>query len=429
MDVIETASRQHNVDQVTPVQGSAPLAGLRVVEITSIYSGPLAGVLLAELGAEVIKVESNHRPDLIRNSTQGPHGLSTVFYALNRGKRFVSIDGSTVDGRALLVDLVCGADIFLHNMRTGKPEGIGLDYEELAKRNPRLIYAAISGLGTEGPDAHQPVYDYVIQARLGMVDYQRSITTGRSSLISQVLVDKTTAQATVQGILAALYVRERTGLGQRVDVPMLGAGLHFQWSDAMGPRFTEVNPAVDPKNLPAHFIQLPSAALLVIQGSDGGEIACSPALPPWDGFAIALDRPEWIVDDRFIDAATRAVFLPELLGEINAAAAMFTAEELLARFQENGVASGPVQRRWDVHNDRQIKALDLIVERDVEGLGTLRQPRPMWHFGESKALVTSSMGRTGEHTLDVLREAGLTEETIASLLASGAIAVPASLPD
>jgi crotonobetainyl-CoA:carnitine CoA-transferase CaiB-like acyl-CoA transferase len=424
MDLTESASREQTTDQAAPAQGGAPLAGLRVVEITSIYSGPLAGVLLAELGAEVIKVESHDRPDLIRNSTQGPHGLSTVFYALNRGKRFVSIDGSTVDGRALLVDLVCGADIFLHNMRPGKPEGIGLDYEELAKRNPRLIYAAISGLGTEGPDAHQPVYDYVIQARIGMVDYQRNITTGRSSLISQVLVDKTTAQATVQGILAALYVRERTGLGQRVDVPMLGAGLHFQWSDAMGPRFTEVNPAVDPKNIPAHFIQLPSAALLVIQGSDGGEIACSPALPPWDGFAIALDRPEWIVDERFIDATLRAVHLPDLLGEINDAAAMFTADELLARFQENGVASGPVQRRWDIHNDRQIKALDLIVESEVEGLGTLRQPRPMWHFGESKALVTSSMGRTGEHTFEVLREAGLSEETIASLLASGAIAAP-----
>ena len=343
MDLTESASREQTTDRAAPAQGAAPLAGLRVVEITSIYSGPLAGVLLAELGAEIIKVESHHRPDLIRNSTQGPHGLSTVFYALNRGKRFVSIDGSTVEGRALLVDLVCGADIFLHNMRPGKPEGIGLDYEELAKRNPRLIYAAISGLGTEGPDAHQPVYDYVIQARIGMADYQRNITTGRSSLISQVLVDKTTAQATVQGILAALYVRERTGFGQRVDVPMLGAGLHFQWPDAMGPRFTEVNPAIDPKNIPAHFIQLPSAALLVIQGSDGGEIACSPALPPWDGFAIALDRPEWIVDERFIDAATRAVFLPDLLGEINAAAAMFTADELLARFQENGVASGPVQ--------------------------------------------------------------------------------------
>ncbi len=141
-----------------------------------------------------------------------------------------------------------------------------------------------------------------------------------------------------------------------------------------------------------------------------------------DGCVI---RPsEGIVDERFIDAALRAVHLPELLGEINEAAAAFTADELLARFQENGVASGPVHRRWDVHNDRQIKALDLIVEREVEGLGTLRQPRPMWHFGESKALVTSSMGRTGEHTLEVLRDAGLTEETIAGLLSCGAIAVP-----
>lgn len=150
--------------------GAAPLEGIKVVEITSIYSGPLAGLLLAELGADVIKVESVDKPDLIRNRTQGPHGVSTVFYALNRGKRFVSIDATTPRGRALFADLVAGADVFLHNIRPGKPEAIGLGYDELAVHNPRLVYAAISGLGHEGPDSDQRVYDYVVQARVGMVD-------------------------------------------------------------------------------------------------------------------------------------------------------------------------------------------------------------------------------------------------------------------
>lgn len=408
---------------------SAPLAGIKVVEITSIYSGPLAGVLLAELGAEVVKVESTAKPDLVRNQGGSPYGVSPVFYALNRGKRFLSLDASTQTGRQLLGDLVAGADIFLHNMRPGKPEAIGVGYEEASSRNPRLIYAAISGLGTEGPDADQPVYDYVVQARIGMVDYQRDVS-GKASLISQVLVDKTTAQAAVQGILAALYVRERTGKGQRVDLPMLGVGLHFQWPDAMGPFRSQVDPNIPPDALPAHMLQMPAAALVVVTTSDGGEIACSPALPPFDGFAIAFDRPDWIVDDRFSEATTRAFNFPAFYAEMTEAATRFTAVELMARLKENGVAAGPVAKRKDVHNDPQIKHLGLILERTSDFIGSVRQPHPMWHFGDTPAVVTTSIGFTGQHSTEVLEEAGLSRVEIDAHIANGIVvqADPAPRP-
>ncbi len=404
--------------------GAAPLEGIKVVEITSIYSGPLAGLLLAELGADVIKVESVDKPDLIRNRTQGPHGVSTVFYALNRGKRFVSIDATTPRGRALFADLVAGADVFLHNIRPGKPEAIGLGYDELAVRNPRLVYAAISGLGHEGPDSDQRVYDYVVQARVGMVDYQRAVDTGKASLISQVVVDKTTAQATVQAILAALYVRERTGKGQRIDLPMLGVGLHFEWPDAMAPNFTEVTPSAAPSSLPRHIQQLPAAALVVVVAGDGGEIVCSPALPPFDGFCIAFDRTDWIVDDRFADAMTRALHLPEFVGEMDAAALRFTAAELLARLEENGVACGPVRSRSAIHEDAQIRHLGLLSEHDTGFVGTVRQPHPMWHFSVTPAQITTSMGRTGEHTCEVLAELGVSADEIAQLLRDGVAFAP-----
>ena len=401
------------------MDSTAPLAGINVIEITSIYSGPLAGVLLAELGANVVKVESPTKPDLVRNQGAGPFGVSPTFYALNRGKRFVSIDATTAEGRKVLVDLVSKADVFLHNIRPGKPEAIGLGYEDLAALNPRLIYAAISGLGTEGSDASQPVYDYVVQARIGMVDYQRDISTGKASLISQVVVDKTTAQAAVQGILAALYVRERTGKGQRIDLPMIGCGLHFEWSDAMGGFFSQVTPAIPREALPMHMLHMPAAALVVVTTSDGGEIACSPALPPFDGFAIAFDRPDWILDERFAENTPRAFNFPAFREELTAAALNFTTAELLARLEANGVASGPVQLRGDVHNDPQIKHLDLIVERDTEQLGRVRQPRPMWHFGQTPAEVTSTIGTTGQHTREVLAEAGLSPEAVNQLIASG----------
>jgi crotonobetainyl-CoA:carnitine CoA-transferase CaiB-like acyl-CoA transferase len=403
---------------------NAPLAGIRVVEITSIYSGPFAGMILAELGAEVIKVESTGKPDLIRNiGGTDPFQVSPVFYSLNKGKRFVSIDASTPRGAELLADLVASADVFLHNIRPGKPDRIGLRHEELVARNPRLIYAEITGLGSTGPDAGQPVYDYVIQARSGMVDYQRDVSTGQASLISQVLVDKTSAQAAVQGILAALYVRERTGQGQRVEVPMLGVGMHFHWPDAMA-LLSEVSPAIPVSMFPPHMLLMPAAGLVVLRTSDGGEVACSPLLPPYDGFAIALDRPEWVVDER-LQGLNRMLNFPAFKAEMDAAAARFTTEELLARFRENDVAAGPVVRRSEIHNDPQVQHLGLITEQDTgTPIGTVRQPAPMWRFEATPAERVSSIGRVGADTRAVLAAMGLSEVDLDALGADGVIAWP-----
>ncbi|MFM7535805.1 MAG: CaiB/BaiF CoA transferase family protein [Acidimicrobiales bacterium] len=404
------------------MSSDSPLAGIRVVEVTSIYSGPFAGMILAELGAEVIKVASAGKPDLIRNiGGTDPYQVSPVFYSLNKGKRFVSIDASTERGAGLLADLVAGADVFLHNIRPGKPDRIGLRFEDLSARNPRLIFAEISGLGSSGPDSGEPVYDYVIQARSGMVDYQRDVTTGQASLIGQVIVDKTSALAAVQGILAALYVRERTGRGQRVEVPMLGVGMHFHWPDAMA-LLSQVEPAIPLGLLPPHMLQMPAAGLVVIRTADGGEIACSPLLPPYDGFAIALDRPDWVVDER-LQGLGRAINFPAFKAEIDEAAARFTTEELLARFKENDVAAGPVVRRTEIHNDPQAQHLGLIVEHDAgEGLGRVRQPAPMWHFGSSAAERVTSIGRTGADTRAVLGELGVSDAELDVLAADGVIA-------
>jgi crotonobetainyl-CoA:carnitine CoA-transferase CaiB-like acyl-CoA transferase len=398
---------------------TAPLAGIRVVEVTSIYSGPMAGMMLAELGAEVIKLESPNKPDMIRNAFFGPHGLSPHFYALNRGKKFVSVDAATIEGREVVQQLVATADVFLHNIRPEKPEVIGLGYAELSAANPRLIYVAISGYGNDGPLADQPAYDYAVQARVGMVDYQRDVSTGKASLISQVVIDKTSAQAAVQGVLAALYMRERSGIGQRVDIPMLGVGLHFEWPDAMAPHFSQVIPTMPHEGMPSHMFQVPAAALLVLTTSDGGEIACSPAMPPFDGFAVALDRPDWVVDERFSENISRMINLPALLAEITEAAVAFTREDLLARFAENGVACGPVNRRSDVLDDAQIRHLGLISEADALMLGTVRQPAPMWHFSESAAERTTHIAVTGGDTREVLTSLGIADSQVSDLLARG----------
>ena len=399
----------------------APLAGIRVVESTSIYSGPFAGLMLGELGAEVIKVESVAKPDLVRNRTgDQPLGVSPAFYSLNRGKRFVSVDASMPAGREVFVRLAASADVYVHNMRPGKENAIGASYEELSAKNPRLVYVAISGLGSSGVDSRLPVYDYVIQARVGMVDYQRD-DNDKAALLSQVLVDKSAANAAVQATLAALLVRERTGRGQRIDISMLGVGLSFGWPDVMSYFLSELNPQFPYDMLPPYVQRAPSSALMVLRTQDG-EIVVSPALPPFDGLAIAFDRPDWVTDDRFAGASARLFNVPALKAEMVEAASKFTTDELLARLAENDVAAGPVQKRGELHRDPLIASR--LTEIEVEHLGTIRQPVPMWDFGDSHAIATTTMGRVGEHTRAVLGELGLSDTDMAALRAAGAIAWP-----
>jgi len=404
-------------------QTNSPLAGIKVVEITSIYSGPMAGMMLGELGAQVVKVESPGSPDPLRASGlgPGPDGVNSIFYSLNRGKRFCSIDAKTDRGRELLFDLVAGADVFIHNMRPGKAEGLGLDYDALSKLNPGIIYGAITGHGPEGPEAHLPAYDYVVQAKLGMVDYQRD-REGRGDLVRQVVVDKTSANALVQGVLAALYMREKTGRGQRVDIPMVAAGLAFLWPDGLAAAHAELNPAIPLDQMPPWLESAPGSFLVVLETADG-EIATGIMLPPWDGLCLALERTDWLTDERFSEALGRVLNLPELIAEVSSEVAKYTTEEILARFEEHDFAAGKVVTRREVHEDPTIKHLGLITEQAAPGLGQVRQPAPMWMFSDATTEVTTSLNSTGGDSREVLAELGVSEDEFAELEESGVVFV------
>ncbi|MGI9596351.1 MAG: CaiB/BaiF CoA transferase family protein [Acidimicrobiales bacterium] len=399
---------------------NSPLSGIKVVEITNIYSGPMAGMMLAELGADVVKVEGPEGPDPIRASGMGagPDSVNSIFYSLNRGKRFCAIHAKTDEGRRVLTQLAASADVFLHNIRPGKPEEIGVGYEELAAINPGLIYVAISGVGNDGPEAHLPVYDYVMQAKIGMVDYQRDLNSGRSDLVHQVLVDKTSAMAAVQGVLAALYVREKTGLGQRIDVPMIAAGLSFLWPDGMAAAHAELEPALPLESLPPWLESAPGSFLVVLPTADG-EIATGLLLPPWDGLCLALERADWVTDERFAEPLSRILNLPQLIEEVSGEVVKYSTAEVLERFANFDFAAGAVASRRDVHNDETIKHLGLISEHQAEHIGPVRQPGAMWTFSGNETVITNSIGFTGAQTRDVLSEIGMTEAEIEQLLADG----------
>ena len=405
---------------------NSPLAGIKVVEITSIYSGPMAGMMLGELGAHVVKVESAGSPDPLRASGlgPGPDGVNSIFYSLNRGKQFCSIDAKTDKGRELLFDLAASADVFIHNMRPGKAEGLGLSYEALSAVNPGIICGAISGHGPDGPEAHLPAYDYVVQAKLGMVDHQRD-REGRGDLVRQVVVDKTSANALVQGVLAALYMREKTGRGQRVEIPMVAAGLAFLWPDGLAAAHAELNPAIPLEQMPPWLESAPGSFLVVLETTDG-EIATGILLPPWDGLCLALERTDWITDERFSEALGRVLNLPELIAEVSSEVAKYTTEEVLARFEEHDFAAGKVVTRREVHEDPTVKHLGLISEQAAPGLGQVRQPAPMWMFSDADTEITTSLNSTGGDSREVLAELGVSGDEFDQLEEDGIVFVATS---
>ena len=405
---------------------NSPLAGIKVVEITSIYSGPMAGMMLGELGAHVVKVESPGSPDPVRASGlgPGPDGVNSIFYSLNRGKQFCAIDAKTDKGRELLFDLAASADVFIHNMRPGKAESLGLSYEALSAVNPGIICGAISGHGPDGPEAHLPAYDYVMQAKLGMVDHQRD-REGRGDLVRQVVVDKTSANALVQGILAALYMREKTGRGQRVEIPMVAAGLAFLWPDGLAAAHAELNPAIPLEQMPPWLESAPGSFLVVLETTDG-EIATGILLPPWDGLCLALERTDLITDERFSEALGRVLNLPELIAEVSAEVAKYSTEEVLARFEEHDFAAGKVVTRREVHEDPTVKHLGLISEQAAPGLGQVRQPAPMWMFSDADTEITTSLNSTGGDSREVLAELGISSDEFDQLEEDGIVFVATS---
>lgn len=395
-----------------------PLEGIKVVEITSIYSGPYAGMMLAELGAEVVKVESPHQPDPVRAGRgNDPDAVTSVFYALNRGKKFASIDARTPKGRELLFDLVSDADVFLHNMRVGRAEALGLDYESLSARNPGLVDVSINGLGADGPEADLPVFDYVIQAKTGMVDYQRD-SEGRGDLTHQLIIDKTSANVAVQGVLAALFARERSGKGQKVEVPMIAVGLHLAWTDLFAPGLAQLEPAIPWEQAPRHLRDAPGSMIVVLQTKDG-EITTGLLVPPWDGLCLALDRAEWIVDERFAEPLERVLNLPALIDLVRTEVAKYTTEEILARFAEHDFAAGRISLREEIFEDSTVKHLGLLSQVEAgEGIGQVRQPTPMWEFKDSGTSHTSTIGNVGRHTREVLAQLGLETAEIEELISA-----------
>ena len=337
-------------------------------------SGPIATMILADQGADVIKIESPAGDHMRRVGTKHK-GMTSSFLTCNRGKRSMCVDVKQSKGLALVLELVKSADVLVQNFRPGVIERMGLGEDRVRELKPDIIYLSISGFGKNGPHAHQRVYDPVIQALSGLADVQRDQKTGVPRMVRTIICDKTTALTAAHAITTALFYREKTGEGQTMDLAMLDTMVGFLWPETMG-SLSFVGKEQDP----AHSQKSPD---LVFKTADGYITAGANSDSEWEGMCNALNRPDLICDPRFKTAQARSENIAQRRQIVSDEISSWVSEEILERFDLGGVASAPILTRIELINNPQIVENNILTIINDEILGDVRVPRPpVQHSGQ-----------------------------------------------
>ena len=386
-----------------------PLEGFRVVDLTTNMSGPLATMVLADQGADVIKVEPL-TGDVIRTVGTGVRGMSAYFANVNRAKRSIAVDLARPEGRALVLRLCKDADVFTQNFRPGVVERLGLGSDVVMITNPTIVYASISGFGDTGPLAKAPAYDHVVQALSGYAALQSEGMT-EAAMVRHGVIDKATAYSTAQAITAALLARTRNGQGTRIDVSMLDVALAFIWPDGMM-NHTCIEP--DEVLPPVHrsFKLTPTA--------DGHVSLVTLTAAQWKNLVDALADPDDSGD--LSDTAARMAGGGAIMRAVRAKVATMTTAEVVRRLGDADVPCAPVLQLDELWQHEQIAAVGTIRELDHAVLGPIRQPRPAPRFDGEDQPTAPWAPTLGQHTDEVLEGAGLSPADIKELRESGVIA-------
>lgn len=375
---------------------SGALDGLRVVEVANYVAGPYAGVLLADLGADVIKLEAPPKGDPYRNWTRGNYG--STFCSLNRNKRSVLVDLRTERGQEVANALARRADVLIENSRPGAMDRLGMGFEALRGLNPRLIYCSITGFGRTGPYRDRPGYDTVGQALSGLLSLLTDMDAPKPMGIS--LSDHLTGLFACYGVLAALWARERTGLGQLVDTSLLQASLAF-----LGENMTRyLNEGGPP---PSRSTRVRSAQVYACRDRVGAPFVIHLSSPDkfWHGLVRAIGRPELVDDPRFATRGARLRGREAIQAILDAASASATREEILARLRAEDVPCAPLNRLDEVLADEQVRHLGMIGEVSHPRAGAMRMVRGAVNFQSTEAGVRAAP-LLGEDTDAVLAELG-----------------------
>jgi crotonobetainyl-CoA:carnitine CoA-transferase CaiB-like acyl-CoA transferase len=384
-----------------------PLTGYRIVDLTSNVAGPLATMILADQGADVIKVEAPDGGDATRAGGSRRAGFTASFLNNNRNKRSVVLDLKTAGGREAVLRLAAGADVFVQNFRPGVADRLGVGEEAVRAVSPKIVYVSISGFGEKGPYAEKPAYDPVIQGFSGLATVQAGADEARPRLLRTILPDKLTAITASQAITAALLARERTGEGQHVRLSMLEAVLAFLWASDMSSQTFVGDEPVRQEPAPAFD--------LIYETADGYMTVAALTDRQWAGLARVVGRPEWLEDERFKTPALRQKNIDARLQLTQEALMARPAMDWLDALTVAGVPCGPVLTRNQVIRHPQVAALGLVVETEHPRAGRLRQTRAAARFSGTSPETRRGAPGFGEHTQEILAGLGYSTREIAEL--------------
>lgn len=396
-----------------PAEGSGPLTGIRILDLTTTFMGPYCTMQLARMGADVVKVEEP-AGDVTRGiNDRSGHGLGPIFINANHGKRSVSIDLKAPQGRDAFLALARSADVVVHNMRPRAVEKLRITAQDIHEVNPRCVYVSLTGFGQGGPYQDLAAYDDVIQAVSGLAHTQAE--AGEPAYVKSATADKTVALVAVGAILAALFDRERTGRGHVVAVPMFESMVSFNLLEHQG------GLVFDPPQGPPGYSRLSSRYRRPYRTTDGylGVVVYTDRM--WTAFFDLIGAEEVARDPRFRTIAGRTEHIDDLYHlvetELAKKPSAYWQRELAAR----GIPVVPVRAPEELIDDPHLIAVDMFTTVDHPVVGPLRLTRHPVRFDDCPEPATIPAPLLGQHSRELLHEAGVAAEEIAALLRDGVV--------
>ena len=396
----------------TSVDG--PLSGIRVLDMTSLGMGPLAGQLLGDHGADVVKVEPLTGDTFRHMFPQSSSGMSHVFLQFNRNKRSIALDLKSNDGKEALLALLKNCDIFLSNMRPSAMKSLGLDFEAIRRVNPKVIFCGAYGYSERGPYAGRPAADDTIQAMAGVTDLQRR-GTGKSQFVATIVADKAVGLALVNSVLAALIYRMKTGKGQAIEVPMFETMVAFVLPEHMGGK------AFEPSRGDTGYSRILNPERRPYPTRDGALCVLPYTTAQWMRFFKLIGRDDLAQDASLQDPLKRTARIPELYAIIDKVMPSRTTQEWVDALLQNDIMFGRVNSIDDLIADEHLCALDMfpVLEHPTEG--AIRLVGFPISFSESPCGLYRLPPKLGEHSREVLAEVGYSDAELDRLESDKAI--------
>jgi crotonobetainyl-CoA:carnitine CoA-transferase CaiB-like acyl-CoA transferase len=390
------------------------MAGVKIIDLSAVVSGPMATGILADQGAEVIKVETD-QGDLTRVIGPVRGDVTPLYASINRGKRGIVLDLKQPAGCAVLRSLLADADVLVENFRPGALARLGFGYEAVQALNPRIVYVSISGFGQTGPNSQVRVYDPVIQAASGMADSHPDPATGEPRQLQTLMCDKITALTAAQAITAALFAVRGGAPGQRIELSMLDAALAFLWPEA------GYNHAFLDDPLPALVPEYGTGQRLW-RCSDGYMAIITPQDAEFAAMCRTMGRPELPADPRFLTIQLRRANVAMLRAELDAVVALRPVDDWVRELAAANVPVGRVNTKATVADDAQVRHNGTFIETNYAGWGRVRSARAAAVFnGTAMPQPDATAPHRGEHSREILQGLGRDAAAIDALFASGAV--------